>query len=221
VSFAEGWLGDFLVWATLLQWLAIAAVFFRDSIRVHMRTRRQYRTALEVGNGRVMVARIRNDISRWYILASAIALAVGLLAVYSYVFLPHPPPDTRLAGVVIREGIVVLLFAVWRTKRGNVVLYRMADAYRDSVAVLGEVAHDTNVTSHDTNVRVREMQNRGQSDQPLEQTDRFEGHEHRVDITDKIDADREERADERRLDREERAEERANDREERRDERGS
>ena len=67
----------------------------------------------------------------------------------------------------------------------------------------------------DTNTRVREMQSRGQSDQPLEQTDRFEGHTHREAIENAVESDRAERKEERRLDREERAAERQDDRDER------
>ncbi len=72
--------------------------------------------------------------------------------------------------------------------------------------------------AQDTNERIREMQTRGQSDQPLEQTDRTEGHDHRGSIDAKLQADTDARTEERKLDREERAEERREDREERAEE---
>ena len=49
----------------------------------------------------------------------------------------------------------------------------------------------------DTNTRIREMQERGQQDQPEERTDRREGHEHRSDIDARLKADTETRSQER------------------------
>lgn len=69
---------------------------------------------------------------------------------------------------------------------------------------------------YDTQAKVTEIQQRGLLDQPLEQTDRAEGHTHRGVLEDAAEADRAERKEERRLDREERAVEREADREERR-----
>lgn len=71
----------------------------------------------------------------------------------------------------------------------------------------------------DTNTRIREVQERGQSDQPEERTDRKEGHEHRSDIDARLLADTLKRSQERQDDREERAEERRDEREERAEER--
>lgn len=70
----------------------------------------------------------------------------------------------------------------------------------------------------DTNERIREMQIRGQSDRPKEQTDRIEGRQHRSDIDAALLADTKLRSQERKDDREERAEERREDREERAEE---
>lgn len=70
----------------------------------------------------------------------------------------------------------------------------------------------------DTNTRIREMQERGQHDQPEEQTDRLEGHQHRTDIDASLLADTLKRSQERQDDREERADERQADREERAEE---
>ena len=120
--------------------------------------------------------------------------------------LPIPPPDTRAAGAVTRIGICVLLLSFFMTKIQNLLTF--IDFEQDS--------HDH---IRDTNTRVREMQARGQHDQPLEQTDRAEGHTHREAIEDAVESDRAERKEERRLDREERATERQDDRDERASER--
>ena len=119
-----------IVWASILQWLAIAGVFAFDATRAYARSRRQYKVAREVGNGRMFVARRRRSIAAWIVVGSSMALLLGLLSVYSNGFLPHPPPDTRIAQVVIREGIVFMLFAFWRAARTSVLLQTEADTRR-------------------------------------------------------------------------------------------
>lgn len=123
-------LASILAWATIYQWLAIALIFTFDSWRVHFRTARLLRTARAVGNGMVVVAEVRNRISWWYIVGSCLALALGFLGAYSASSLEAPPPDTRIVGAIIREGIVIMLFSFWRTKRGNVRLFRLMDNRR-------------------------------------------------------------------------------------------
>ena len=141
--------GDILTWGTIVQWLLIAAIFFYDSVRMHARVNRQYRLAVEIGNGRIVTARFRRRISRWYTLGSGIAFSLGLLSTYSNLFLPHAPPDTRIVGAVIREGIIVMLFAFWRTKRANLVLQREIDEMTE-VELLN--------IAQDTNQRIKEIQ---------------------------------------------------------------
>ena len=162
--------GDILTWGTIAQWITIAAIFLYDSVRMHGRINRQYKLAVEIGNGRILTARFRRKISRWYVLGSGIAFSLGILSTYSNLFLPHAPPDTRIVGAVIREGIIVMLFAFWRTKRANLVLQREIDELTEGELI--DIAQDTNV-------RIREIQQRGQSDAPAEKLDREEGREHR------------------------------------------
>lgn len=126
---AETW-AAIMAWATIYQWLAISSVFVFDAWRVHFRTARLLKVAKSIGNGMVIVAEVRNDISWWYIVGSSLALILGLLGAYSAASLAAPPPDTRIVGAVIREGIVIMLFAFWRTKRLNVRLFRLMDERR-------------------------------------------------------------------------------------------
>jgi hypothetical protein len=174
-------LAAIMAWATIYQWLAIASVFVFDSWRVHMRTARLLRTARAIGNGVVIIAEVRNRISWWYIIGSMLALALGFLGAYSASSLEAPPPDTRIVGAVIREGIVIMLFAFWRTKRGNVRLFRLMDQRRrDSEAKSETDEHlqesvDAGVEmAADTNMRIREMQQHGDTDRGEEQTERKE-----------------------------------------------
>ena len=159
-------------WLTIGQWLIISILFVSDAVRVHLRTARSLKNARAVGNGRVMVAEVRNTISWWYILGSAIALTLGILGAGQQAFTPTPAPEFRLVGSVIREGIVVMLFSFWMTKRGNARIFRLMDARYNALVNLEDMAEDTNV-------RVREIQKRGQHDQPEEQADRQEGRGHR------------------------------------------
>ena len=195
-----------LAWSTLILWIGIALPFVLTSIAVHIWTKQLLRKALLIGNGKIVAARRRLRASRWYLLGSGVALGLGLWSAWVAFNLPIPPPDTRAAGAVTRIGICVLLLSFFMTKIQNLLTF--IDFEQDS--------HDH---IRDTNTRVREMQSRGQSDQPLEQTDRFEGHMHREAIEDAVESDRAERKEERRLDREERATERQDDREERASER--
>ena len=94
------------------------------------------------------------------------ALFLGLWSGWVALNLPIPPPDTRGAGAVTRVGICVILLSFFMTKIQNLLTF--IDFEQES--------HDQ---IRDTNTRVREMLARGQSDQPLEQTDRAEGRDHR------------------------------------------
>lgn len=169
-----------IVWASILQWLAIAGVFAFDATRAYVRSRRQHKAALSVGNGRVLVAMRRKGIAAWIIVGSYIAFSLGLLSVYSNGFLPHPPPDTRIAGVVIREGIVIMLFAFWRATRTSVLLQTEADTRHGQMKTI-------QTTVEDTNAKVTEMQERGQSDRPEERQDRAEGVRHRGSVEERLD----------------------------------
>ena len=163
-----------LTWVSLYLWLAIAGPFFAVAVIVHVLTRGLLKRALELGNGKIKVARRRLFTSRWYLLGSGLALALGLLSAYSALYLPPPPPDTRAVGAVVRFGVVTMLFAFLMTMIENLRTFRDFagdDAQKDRIEA----------TSADTNERVREMQERGISDRPAEQTDRREGHEHRRD----------------------------------------
>jgi hypothetical protein len=112
---------------TLAQWILIAFVYFGDSIRVHRRTRRAYDLAQRAGNGgrRVMHSRIRT--SRKHLAISFIASAVGVAVCYRWIFLPHPPPDTQIYSMVTTEGIIVILFLMWRIKRDALNLIKATD----------------------------------------------------------------------------------------------
>lgn len=137
----------FFAWLTVVLWDAISLAFFWDCLRVNRRTRLEYRLARARGNGRVIVARYRHGISKWYVLGSGIALAAGLLSAYSNAFLPHPPPDTRIVGSVVRLALITMIFAFWKTKRGNIALYREVDAkYRKEVQKAREQTQDERET---------------------------------------------------------------------------
>ena len=158
-------------WFTVGQWLIISSLFLLDSSRVGYRVARQYRAVKRYDkNGRVLIAFYRRKISRWYIAAAFVAFILGLLATYQLIFAPDPPPQFRLIGSLIREGVIFFIFAVWRTKRLHLALQRLLDerTYEEGQEII-----------RDTNTRVREMQSRGLHDQPEEEADRKEGREHR------------------------------------------
>ncbi len=126
------------------------------------------------------------------------------------------------AGVGILSGGVELLGV-------NVDLYRTAfvstqfvGTWGFAISMLFYIVRDNTIVNttqaDDTNTRIREMQTRGQGDQPLETLDREEGHDHRASIDARLQADTDARTEERRVDTEVRAEETRKDREERKEE---
>lgn len=118
-------------WFTTIQWVTIALLFSIDSLVQGRRVARQYRNVKNYHtNGRVVIADYRRRISRWYIAASLTALLLGILATIQLIFAPEPPPEFRLIGSVIREGIIFFIFAVWRTKRLHRALQRILDERR-------------------------------------------------------------------------------------------
>jgi len=171
--------GELSRWATLLQWDLIAALALFDSFREWRVARRVYRLAVALGNGRVVVATFRKKIAGWFLLGFVIAWCCGMLATYAAIALPPPPPDTTVVTSVIREALCVLIFSFWRAKRNNRQMRLTFEDQRDASAVLKERADQLQDTADDTNERVREIQERGLSDQPHEQADRDEGREHR------------------------------------------
>lgn len=116
------------VWLTIVLWDAISLAFFWDCLRVNIRARAENRVAKASGNGRVIVARYRYRISNWYVLVSFLALSAGISATYSNIFAYHPPPDIRLINSITRFLLITMIFGMWRTKRGNIALYREVDA---------------------------------------------------------------------------------------------
>ena len=152
--------------------------------------------------------------SFWSLVRTSLAL-LGLAAFLgvSVTILAIPDPESTVRQFLARHLLIVVVGAL----TALVMSEPVAERRLDGALAEAEGEHDASVAS-DTNERVREMQERGRADRPLEETDRLEGHEHRGDITAKLDADREERAQERADDRKERAKEREDDREERRGE---
>lgn len=168
---AESW-AVLMAWLTIYQWLAISAVFVYDSWRVHFRTARLLRTARAIGNGMVIISEVRNKISWWYIIGSCLALVLGALAVISNAAMDPPAPDTRIVGAVIREGVVVMLFAFWRTKRLNVVLFRLMDSRRKDAE--GDAKQMDRIEKKIDDAATQQDVDRGE-----EQVDRSEGRTHR------------------------------------------
>lgn len=115
-------------WGTLLQWIVVGTLFFVDAVRVHWRMRSSYKAAQSFGNGRALVLRYRMRISRWFMIGSAIGLAVGLGALFRAIALPQPPSTTRIFTAIITEGLIVMFFAFWRAKRGQIGLIKAIDA---------------------------------------------------------------------------------------------
>lgn len=115
------------VWVTVVQWMIIGLIFFYDCLRIHWRAIRQYKNALEAGNGRVIVAKYRLKISSAFLWGSSIALILGLLRVGQLSIDPPPVPEFRVVGALISEGIVLMLWKFWRAKRYNVILQRVVD----------------------------------------------------------------------------------------------
>jgi hypothetical protein len=175
VNVSRELLANIFTFGTLTQWIVIAFVYFGDAIRVHLRTKRAYRLALKVGNGGRRVMRSRIKTSRKHLAISFTASAVGVAVVYRWIYLPHPPPDTQIYSMVTTEGIILILFLMWRIKRDALNLIRQTDQYALDHRQMDHVE----ATTTDTNVRVREMQERGQSDQIEEQADRQAGRDHR------------------------------------------
>lgn len=123
-----GFLNEVLLWGTLIQWMVISALFFADSLRVHVRTRREYAAARPLANGRALVGRYRHAISRWFVIGSGIGLILGILSVYRFIAHPQPlPQEVSIITAIVREGIVFMFFAFWRAKRLNLELYRQVD----------------------------------------------------------------------------------------------
>ncbi len=164
-----------------------------------------------------------------------VGTALGWAACLLIIFLLPLPRIARVSAIVVLTsfiltstgvGIAVLAggvgpFGITTEVYGALfVVVRLIGTWTFAISMLFYIFRNNTLvatcTADDTNARVREMQTRGQTDQPLEQTDRDEGHEHRADIDAKLDADTEIRKAERQVDREERAEERQADREERR-----
>jgi hypothetical protein len=192
-----------LAWGTLILWFGIAVPFFATSVVVHIWTRDLLRRALVLGNGKIVAARRRLRASRWYLLGSGTALALALWSGWVALNLPIPPPDTRAAGAVTRIGICIFLLSFFMTKIQNLLTFI-------------DFESEAHADIRETRDRVREIQSRGQHDQPAEEADRSEGQTHRHILEEAGQADRAERKEERRLDREERAVEREVDRLERR-----
>lgn len=167
-----------LGWSSILLWVLLGALFLFDAIRVHRFSRRDYAIAKDVGNGRTRLAFRRNRASMWYMVGSGVALSVGLLALYFAATAPSPPsPEERVLTSVYRALLIFMLFAFWRTKRNNLAVYHEVD--RPLTRLEG--------VARDTNLRVREIQERGISDRPHEETDRSEGRRHRSDMEGRMD----------------------------------
>ncbi len=122
-----------------------------------------------------------------------------------------------LAGGIGPFGITISIYAV------SFVVVQFFSLWGFAVSMLIHVSRTMSIVDtcvvEDTNARVREMQTRGKGERAGVVTDQTEGHEHRLGLDEKLDADTELRKQEREDDRQERAEERREDREERADER--
>jgi hypothetical protein len=169
----------------LTQWLIISSIYVFDASRVFLRTQRAYRLARSLRNGRALALRVRRQASWKHLVISTTGLLVGLASTYRWVFLPHPPPDTEIFSMIMTEGLVLIMFLMWRIKRDNLSYIRQIDEIRQRHELQEDTAHlqesvDAGVEiAKDTNQRVTEMQQRGQADQPEEQADREEGRVHR------------------------------------------
>jgi hypothetical protein len=179
-----------LHWFVLGQWLMLGLVFCIDSWRGFFRANLMYQKAQEWdGGGLLDIAGTRRAKQVWYIIGSHLAFFLGLLSLYQIFFLAPAPPETRVFNSVIREGVVFMFFAFWRTERLLIVLYARQDeammrkdaaiARKDEAIERLEEQHDGDELARDTNIRVQEMQERGQHDQPEEEADREAGRNHR------------------------------------------
>ena len=155
-------------------------------------------------NGRRLLAKWQVEHASMGILIYFSLLCAGVSAlIYRFEFIP------LRARLLIASLCLVAALLTLATRQERDAHYRRRTLE----------GRDMDDVVRDTNRRVREIQKRGQSDQPLEETDRFEGHMHREAIENAVESDRAERKEERRLDREERAAERQDDRDERASER--
>ena len=119
----------------------------------------------------------------------------------------------------IATDVYAVIFVVMRfVGAWTFAILMLLHLYKNNSIVETCVLDDTNREVHRQGVQINEMQKRGQTDQPLEQTDRDEGHAHRGSIDTHLQADTDLRRQERKDDREERAQERQADREERAEE---
>lgn len=185
-----------VAWASLAAWVAVAMPFFVTSVVVHFWTRGLLARALETGNGKILTARRRLQASRWYLLGSGTALFLGLFSVWVVLNLPLPPPDTRIANAVSRFGVCFILLSFFMTKVHNFLTF--TDFERASRAVLERAALEARDEIKDTNARVREMQEQGKADHPLEEADRQEGRTHREEMHEALRDAREDGTGERR-----------------------
>ena len=164
----------------------------------------------EVQNGRRIIANAQVEEAWMGVCIYFFLLAPGALALAYHLGLTSLKNRLSLVPFFLVAALLMLFFRQERR-----AFYRRKLLAGGLAPIPSEQIDNIEETTQDTNARVTEMQERGQSDQPLEQTDRSEGHTHRAALEDAVEADRIERKEERRLDREERATERQDDREER------
>jgi hypothetical protein len=113
------------------QWVVIASIYVYDATRVFMSTQRAYRAAQSLSNGRALALKVRRQASWKHLVISWVALAVGLSSSYRWAFLPHPNAQVQIFSMVLTEGLVFILFLMWRIKRDNVAYIRKLDEMRE------------------------------------------------------------------------------------------
>lgn len=173
----------FLSWFVLCEWMLVATPFAIDTWRVYFRSQAMYRTVQEInGLGLTDAARTRRQIQRWYIVASHLAVLIGIMALYRNILLPPLHPDTRIFTVFLQQLLIVFFFGLWRTERLLLLYYtRMDQAFENQQQEIEALKNgvEDSAAINDIQERVTEMQERGLEDRPAEQTDREEGHDHR------------------------------------------
>lgn len=121
------------IWGSVLAWNVTAALFFADSLRVHLRSRDELKQLDGNANGRRLVAKGRYVISDWFLNGAALGLLAGLLSAYRLTISDLDSPIALMTGTVVRVTIILSFFCFWRAKRENLKLYERAREYYRSL----------------------------------------------------------------------------------------
>lgn len=121
------------IWGSVMAWNITAALFFVDSLRVHLHSRKELNALDGNANGRRLVAKGRYVISDWFLNGAALGLLAGLISAYRLTLSDLDSPIALMTGTVVRVIIIIMFVCFWRAKRENLKLYERARVYYRSL----------------------------------------------------------------------------------------